>query len=324
MKKAFVVLLCDILAAVVLMTGIWGYFYLMPHASKIPAAEQTRLVNADASGDWHEKFADKFTDTVVSTDTSYSSSDISIRLTYGSYDTKRLDRYGGGLHKIYGTKTSYVLADIYISNISCIKTAFAEDTYGTGFSEKLEGMSRRIKSVLAVNGDSYSNNLQKDNGTIIRNGNLYRSKRSDTDTCILYRDGRMKIYEPGYLDGRQLIDDGAYQSWIFGPSLLDESGRAKLSFETRDYIKESHPRTAIGYYEPGHYCLLVVDGRQAASRGMFLDEMARLFEKLGCKAAYNLDGGHTAFMTMGDRIINRPYKPHNKVADGIFIVEGLK
>ena len=57
---------------------------------------------------------------------------------------------------------------------------------------------------------------------------------------------------------------------------------------------------------------------------MFLDEMARLFEKLGCKAAYNLDGGHTAFMTMGDRIINRPYKPHNKVADGIFIVEGLK
>ncbi len=41
-----------------------------------------------------------------------------------------------------------------------------------------------------------------------------------------------------------------------------------------------------------HYCFLVIDGKQKNySRGMFLDEMAQLFESLGCKAAYNLDGG---------------------------------
>lgn len=56
---------------------------------------------------------------------------------------------------------------------------------------------------------------------------------------------------------------------------------------------------------------------------MFPSEMAALFEQLGCKAAYNLDGGHCSFMTMKDQIVNHPYKPEHEVQDGIFITEGL-
>lgn len=203
--------------------------------------------------DWHEKFADKFTDTVVVTDTSYTSPDLSIK--------------------------------------SCFQTAFAQDTYGVGYSEKLSDMSSKMKSVLAVNGDSYSNNRHQDNGTIIRNGIVYRNERTDMETCVLNWNGTMDIYSPDQIDIQQLIEKGAYQSWIFGLSLLDENGKAKESFLTWSYIRQSHPRTAIGYYEPGHYCLLLVDGRQKSSRGMFLDEMAQVFEDLGCRAAYNLDGG---------------------------------
>jgi len=103
----------------------------------------------------------------------------------------------------------------------------------------------------------------------------------------------MKIYQPEALNIQTLIQTGAYQSWIFGPSLLDENGKAKKDFLTWSYIRELHPRTAIGYYEPGHYCFVVVDGRQKDySRGMFLEELSQLFEQLGCKVAYNLDGGH--------------------------------
>lgn len=116
------------------------------------------------------------------------------------------------------------------------------------------------------------------------------------------------------------------QLWTYGCQIvvvddgsLDESGKAKQSFVTWDYIRESHPRTAIGYYEPGHYCLLLVDGRQEASRGMFLEEMAKVFEDLGCKKAYNLDGGHCSFMTFQQKTANHPYKPEHEVSDGIFI-----
>lgn len=77
--------------------------------------------------DWHAKFSDKFTDTVIATENSYTSPDLSIRLSYGAYDTGRLDLSESGEHKKYGTKTSYVVAGIYVGDISCIKTAFAQD-----------------------------------------------------------------------------------------------------------------------------------------------------------------------------------------------------
>lgn len=215
------------------------------------------------------------------------------------------------------------MADIYVGDITCLQTAFAQDMYGVGYSEKLSDMSDRMKAVLGTDGDSYSNNRHQDNGTIIRNGALYRGQQSDAETCVLNRDGTMDIYDPGKVDLQQLMDKGAYQSWVFGPSLLDSNGKAKKSFVTWDYIRRSHPRTAIGYYEPGHYCLLLVDGRQANARGMFLDEMAKLFEDLGCKAAYNLDGGNCSFMTYRGSVISHPYKPNKEVSDGIFITEAI-
>lgn len=244
-----------------------------------------------------------------------------MQITRNSYNTNRLDKSQGGKHVKYGTNISYVLADIYVGDITCLQTCFAQNTYGVGYDEKLSDMSARMKSVLAVNGDSYSNSRHKSNGTIIRNGVIYRAQPTDMETCVLNWDGTMKIYNPEEMNTQQLIDSGAYQSWIFGPSLLDENGKAKTTFRTWPYITESHPRTAIGYYEPGHYCMLVVDGRQDSSRGMFLNEMANLFEQLGCKAAYNLDGGHCSFMTLQDQVANNPYKPEHKIEDGIFITE---
>lgn len=347
MKKRILWAAADLAAAALIMLGVWVMDYLLPQ--KGIAAVPTRSSVADKEisrqtgvekpdqeeplqkgqvirnpQNWHEKFADKFTDTVISTDTSYTSPDISVQLSYHQYDTGKLDKSDSGKHKEYGTQISYVLADIYVGDITCIQTAFAQDTYGVGYSEKLTDMSARMKSVLAVNGDSYSNNRHKDNGTIIRNGVIYRNEQTDAETCVLNWDGTMDIYAPGQVDLQQLRERGAYQSWVFGPSLLDENGKAKDTFLTWDYIRQSHPRTAIGYYEPGHYCLLLVDGRQKNSRGMFPQEMAKVFENLGCKAAYNLDGGHCSFMTLKNQVVNHPYKPEHEVEDGIFIVEAAK
>lgn len=85
---------------------------------------------------------------------------------------------------------------------SPLQTAFAQDTYGVGYEEKLTDMSKRLNSVFAVNGDSYSNNRHKDNGTIIRNGVIYRSKQSDAETCVLNWDGTMDIYLPNQVNYR--------------------------------------------------------------------------------------------------------------------------
>lgn len=348
MKRKILLMVADISAAALIVLAVWFFNYVIPQKgieavsiqnsieesirnqnmqSKELDEEQHSLQNTKMvmdEQDWHEKFSDKFTDTVIATDTTYTSPNLSIQLSYSQYDTGKSDMSDAGKHKKYGTEISYVLADIYVGNITCLQTAFAQNTYGVGYTEKLSDMSEEMQAVLAVNGDSYSNNRHKDNGTIIRNGVIYRSQPTDAETCVLNWDGTMDIYSPGSIDIQQLIDRGAYQSWVFGPGLLDENGKAKTSFQTWDYIRQSHPRTAIGYYEPGHYCLLLVDGRQKSSRGMFPEEMAQLFEELGCKVAYNLDGGHCSFMTFQGKIANHPYKPEHEVSDGIFITEGSK
>lgn len=300
-----------------------GHFSNALQYSDAQCAEGKNTGPMYAAQDWHIKFQDKFSDEIISGDTFYKSPNLSIELFYNHHDTGKLDESASGKYKKYGTQVSYVLADIYIGDITCLQTAFAQNTYGVGYTQKLSDMSETLQAVLAVNGDSYSNNRHKDNGTIIRNGVVYRNQPTDSETCVLNWDGTMDIYEPGQVDLNQLMERGAYQSWIFGPSLLDENGKAKESFWTWDYITYSHPRTAIGYFEPGHYGLLLVDGRQKDTRGMFLDEMAKVFENLGCKTAYNLDGGHCSFMTFQNQVANHPYKPEHEVTDGIFITEGL-
>ncbi len=336
--SAVIAFALDIIIAGAIVGGDYAYTYKFPHqlaSANIITADPSSnndgqsgngtYTSADGTSnvsDWGEKFKDHFSDTIVSTDTVYKSPNISIEITHQRYDSGIVDHSASGKHVKYGSNISYTLADIYIRDISCFQTAFAKDTYGVGYSETLSSMSERIKSILAVNGDSYSNSHHRNNGTIIRNGIAYRTQPSTEETCVLFRDGTMKIYMPDTFDPNQAIADGAWQSWVFGPSLLDENGNAKTKFLTWDYITESHPRTAIGYYEPGHYCLLVVDGREPnKSRGMFLEEMSLLFENLGCKAAYNLDGGHSSFMTLGADVISDPYRPNKDTSDGIFICE---
>ena len=68
-----------------------------------------------------------------------------------------------------------------------------------------------------------------------------------------------------------------------------------------------NPRAAIGYFAPGHYCFVVVDGRQKGySEGMSLDELASTLASLGCQTAYNLDGGATAMMVFQGKLVNQP------------------
>ena len=110
--------------------------------------------------------------------------------------------------------------------------------------------------------------------------------------------------------------------WKFGPKLLDADGVPMTTFNTSSPIKWENPRSAIGYYEPGHYCFVVVDGRQDGySRGLKIEELAKLFADLGCKAAYNLDGGASAVMTFNDAIYSRPSNGGRALGDALLIKE---
>ena len=55
---------------------------------------------------------------------------------------------------------------------------------------------------------------------------------------------------------------------------------------------------------------------------MTLAELSQVFAGLGCKAAFNLDGGATAEMLFQGKLVNRPYKGGRQSSDIICFSEG--
>lgn len=67
-----------------------------------------------------------------------------------------------------------------------------------------------------------------------------------------------------------------------------------------------NPRTAVGYTKDNHLIMLTADGREGASIGLTLVELANLMKELGCINAMNLDGGGSTVMYVNGKIVNKP------------------
>ncbi len=247
-----------------------------------------------------EKFSDKYTDTVVVTENSYQSPDISVTVT----------RETEG-------RITYYLADIYVRDITCFRSSLAGNTYGSGFRDSVEDMAALNSALLAVNGDYYGNTRE---GVVIRNGVIYRANPTNCDVCVLYYNGVMRVMPGASFSVQEAVEQGAWQAWTFGPALLDTDGGVLTDFASTGRIISANPRTAVGYYEPGHYCLVVVDGR-GESAGITLPDLSRLFYDLGCTAAYNLDGGNSSVMVWQDAVINDPSGGGRESSDALLIAE---
>ncbi len=94
-----------------------------------------------------------------------------------------------------------------------------------------------------------------------------------------------------------------------GPTLIAD-GEIRIPIQEEVFfgssIPDVHPRTAVGYTAEGDLILLVVDGRQAVSRGVDLNELAIMMRDLACVEAMNLDGGGSSSMVVNGVLLNRP------------------
>ena len=256
----------------------------------------------DEVGSFRIKFADKFADgKKKKTKTTYKSENLNIKIS-----------------KVKNEKWDavYYVVDIYVADISCFMTCFAQNKYGRGYTAWPLETSEKYNAVITMNGDYYG---MRKSGVVIRNGKLYKSSKVTNDVCVLYWDGTMKTFDPRAFNADREMQNGAYQAWNFGPSLLDENGKAKTKFNSN--VLEENPRSVVGYFEPGHYCFVAVDGRSAESDGLSMKNLAKLMEELGCKAAYNLDGGRTSMLYAGDTRINNPVEGGRKSSDFLIIVD---
>ncbi|MFH6690838.1 phosphodiester glycosidase family protein [Cellulosimicrobium funkei] len=222
---------------------------------------------------------------------------------------------------------TYYVADVVLSDMTDLRSAFAQDAFGTNITETTSDIAADNGAVLAVNGDYYG---FRDTGIVIRNGVVYRDEGAREGLAI-YRDGHVEVYDETTTDAQSLVDAGVWNTLSFGPALVEDgevvAGIDDVEVDTNvgnHSIQGEQPRTAIGVVDENHLVLVVVDGRQEGySRGATTTELARILQDLGATTAYNIDGGGSSTLWFDGEVVNSPSQGRERgTSDVLYVADG--
>ena len=222
--KILLVVTADILVfAIILLSFAW-FHHVKPqkfdanHAFPLPEKRENLL---------HGKYEDKFTadGSIQKTENSYRSGNVSVEIL--SRDIT-----------VGGYPVHYYMADIYIKDISSLRSAVSEES---DRRERVESLAAKHNAIVATSGDFF---VFKQSGLEIRNGYVYRETINKTqDVCVIYQDGTMETILAGSVNLTAVYRKKPYHTFSFGPKLLD-GGQPMEEFNTS--VANWNPRCAIG------------------------------------------------------------------------------
>lgn len=95
---------------------------------------------------------------------------------------------------------------------------------------------------------------------------------------------------------------------ISGGPYLVKNGHTYVDIKEQKLgsIGGRNPRTAVGYTADNDLIIVTVDGREKASVGMSLWELAAFMKSIGCVNAMNLDGGGSTVLYVNGHVVNHP------------------
>lgn len=118
-----------------------------------------------------------------------------------------------------------------------------------------------------------------------------------TRECHIEAFNQTTVYQTQWqtvISGWQGLSNGQYQCASGSPRICHSNARSP------------HPRTALGISDDKRYLvIIVVEGRQDNFKGYTLNQVARLFKKIGVSRAINLDGGGSSTLIINNRRVNR-------------------
>ena len=241
--------------------------------------ENTEIINEESNTE------DSLVEEIVSTDSEYKDENIHIVLNTYRYED-----------------TNIYVADVTLSDISYMQSAFASNTYGKNVTAKTSEIAESVNAILAINGDYYG---ARDSGYVLRNGEIYRTtSKSNQEDLVIDENGNFIIINEDEVSLEEI--DNALQVYSFGPALIENGEIAVSQNDEVGKAMASNPRTAICQLSELHYLFVVSDGRTNESEGLSLYELATFLKGLNVTTAYNLDGGGSSTMYFNGQVINKP------------------
>jgi exopolysaccharide biosynthesis protein len=255
------------------------------------AAQSGTTSTSDASDD------EDATSEATVTDTTYESDDASISISTvvtGSGDDT----------------VTYYVADVTLTDATVLRSAFAQNAFGTNITETTSDIAEDNDAIFAINGDYYG---FRDTGIVIRNGVVYRDEGA-REGLAFYTDGSVEVYDETTTTADELVAAGVWNTLSFGPAIVEDGeivdGIEDVEVDTNignHSIQGDQPRTAVGVIDDNHLVFVVVDGRSTGySKGVTMTELAEIMQSLGATTAYNLDGGGSSTMYFDGELVNNP------------------
>ncbi len=154
-------------------------------------------------------------------------------------------------------------------------------------------LARGVNDAEGTNSGFRADIWSKVSGAAVTDGKVWSTSTNARPCLVVGKDGAVNI--------EMVSAPGTSMSAVIsGNTMLVKSG-VVVPHEN----KVRHPRTAVGLDEQHkRLVLLVVDGRKpGVARGMSYDELAEEMLRLGCRNAFNLDGGGSSVMAVRDKSV---------------------
>jgi exopolysaccharide biosynthesis protein len=221
------------------------------------------------------------------------------------------------------SNADFYVADVKIKHASQLRTGLAASLDRS--ASKITTMAQNFNAVLAINGDDYT---ERKAGIVVRQGETLREKNSSLyDILLIDSNGDFHIVKRDNLEMLDVFFSGALDirnAFSFGPALVIDGVKQEIPEKYSFAPHYKNPRAAIGQLGELEYACVIVDGRSDESEGVTLETLADFMADLGCTQAFNLDGGNSATMVLGNNIYNqKSLSSERSVSDIIYFATSV-
>ncbi|MDD6039722.1 MAG: phosphodiester glycosidase family protein [Clostridia bacterium] len=221
------------------------------------------------------------------------------------------------LHKISVYDTTATVAFVQIAHPDQLRTQQAKP-YPSKTTARIDTIAKPVHSVFAVNADWFT---YHSDGIVYRNGQLLRNRDMPQDDGLAIDiNGDFHIVSPMTQAEYAKLAVPIAHSFAFGPTLV-QNGQVQEIVGRRVTYRQ---RMALGQVDTLSYVFVAVEGtNEEDSGGVSMPQLAQLMADLGAHTAYNLDGGQSASMLMGNTKVNGEPKTMRAIGDIIYFTTAL-
>lgn len=201
------------------------------------------------------------------------------------------------IEKEPGDQVEWIIAYIQIADPSQLRTAFTKK------AAKVSSMAKANNAVIAISGDYCMNDKQKTTFEVRMSQIVRRDGNGKKDMMVTDENGDLHLFcksEGLFARNKKnkweyIYEGTVVNAFTFGPALVIDGELQKTDPDYGYNPNHKEPRAAIGQIDTLSYVfVLAASSDRDGKTGVTHQELADKMYGIGCKQAFNLDGGGTA------------------------------